>query len=142
MNRREITEPMATINISMPQEMKSWVEKQSDLGIHTNSSDYIRDLIIKDQRERGVFRKVPIEIFGATITVVGDFQPIAIGRDINLRGGKAERGLVPETKYVLAGKDLSDSDHQIIADAERLGIPCLSLEHYEAQLPDALEKMG
>lgn len=36
---------MATMNISLPQQMKDWVEAQAKDGKYANSSDYIRDLI-------------------------------------------------------------------------------------------------
>ena len=44
---------MATMNVSLPKQMKSWVEQQSEGGRFANSSDYVRDLIRRDQ-ERGV----------------------------------------------------------------------------------------
>lgn len=44
---------MATMNVSLPEQMKSWVEQQSEGGRFANSSDYVRDLIRRDQ-ERGV----------------------------------------------------------------------------------------
>ncbi len=41
---------MATMNISLPDVMKSWVEKQANRdGRYSNVSDYIRDLIRKEQ---------------------------------------------------------------------------------------------
>ena len=40
---------MATMNISLPEQMKAWVESQSADGRYANSSDYVRDLIRKDQ---------------------------------------------------------------------------------------------
>jgi len=40
---------MATMNISLPDAMKSWVENQTVDGRYSNTSDYIRDLIRKDQ---------------------------------------------------------------------------------------------
>lgn len=40
---------MATMNISLPDPMKSWVESQTDGVRYANSSDYIRDLIRRDQ---------------------------------------------------------------------------------------------
>jgi antitoxin ParD1/3/4 len=40
---------MATMNISLPGAMKAWVEAQSESGKYSNSSDYIRDLIRKEQ---------------------------------------------------------------------------------------------
>jgi antitoxin ParD1/3/4 len=42
---------MATMNVSLPEPMKAWVEQQAEGGLYGNASDYIRDLIRKD-RER------------------------------------------------------------------------------------------
>jgi len=43
---------MATMNVSLSEQMKSWVEQQSEGGCFANSSDCVRDLIRRDQ-ERG-----------------------------------------------------------------------------------------
>lgn len=40
---------MATMNISLPDQMKAWVEAQSAGGRYANSSDYVRDLIRREQ---------------------------------------------------------------------------------------------
>ena len=40
---------MATMNISLPDPMKAWVEAQAETGKYSNSSDYVRDLIRRDQ---------------------------------------------------------------------------------------------
>jgi len=40
---------MATMNISLPDPMKQWVEAQVDTGRYSNASDYVRDLIRGDQ---------------------------------------------------------------------------------------------
>ena len=40
---------MATMNISLPDQMKAWVEAQSADGRYSNSSDYVRDLIRREQ---------------------------------------------------------------------------------------------
>lgn len=40
---------MATMNVSLPDSMKEWVEDQARTGRYSNSSDYVRDLIRKDQ---------------------------------------------------------------------------------------------
>jgi len=37
------------MNISLPDQMKSWVEAQSNDGRYSNASDYVRDLIRRDQ---------------------------------------------------------------------------------------------
>ena len=40
---------MATMNISLPDPMKGWVEEQARSGRYSNTSDYVRDLIRRDQ---------------------------------------------------------------------------------------------
>jgi antitoxin ParD1/3/4 len=40
---------MATMNISLPDPMKDWVEAQARTGRYSNASDYVRDLIRRDQ---------------------------------------------------------------------------------------------
>ena len=40
---------MATMNVSLPSEMKDWVEAQVKTGRYGNSSDYVRDLVRRDQ---------------------------------------------------------------------------------------------
>jgi antitoxin ParD1/3/4 len=43
---------MATMNISLPEKMKKWVEAQVEKGTYANSSDYVRDTIRKDIEKR------------------------------------------------------------------------------------------
>lgn len=43
---------MATMNISLPDPMKHWVEGQAETGRYSNASDYVRDLIRKDQERQ------------------------------------------------------------------------------------------
>ena len=43
---------MATMNISVPDPMKDWVQAQIDEGKYASSSDYVRDLIRKDHEEK------------------------------------------------------------------------------------------
>lgn len=40
---------MATMNVSLPDPMKDWVEGQAETGRYANASDYVRDLIRRDQ---------------------------------------------------------------------------------------------
>lgn len=40
---------MATMNVSLPDPMKDWVEDQVKTGHFSNASDYVRDLIRRDQ---------------------------------------------------------------------------------------------
>ncbi len=41
---------MATMNVSLPDQMREWVENQVESGVYSNASDYIRDLIRRDQQ--------------------------------------------------------------------------------------------
>lgn len=40
---------MTTMNVSIPDAMKLWVEKQAHSGHYANASDYVRHLIRRDQ---------------------------------------------------------------------------------------------
>lgn len=40
---------MATMNVSLPDGMKTWVDAQSRSGRYSNASDYVSDLIRRDQ---------------------------------------------------------------------------------------------
>jgi antitoxin ParD1/3/4 len=40
---------MATMNVSLPDAMKDWVESRAQTGRYSNASDYVRDLIRRDQ---------------------------------------------------------------------------------------------
>jgi antitoxin ParD1/3/4 len=42
---------MATMNISLPDKMKKWIEKQVKSGDFSNSSDYVRD-VLRQAKER------------------------------------------------------------------------------------------
>ncbi len=41
---------MATMNVSLPDAMKDWVEDRVGTGQYANASDYVRDLIRMDQK--------------------------------------------------------------------------------------------
>lgn len=43
---------MATMNVSLPDLMKAWVESRTEDGRYANASDYIRDLIRRDQERQ------------------------------------------------------------------------------------------
>jgi antitoxin ParD1/3/4 len=40
---------MATMNVSLPDAMKRWVEEQAASGRYSNASDVVRDLIRREQ---------------------------------------------------------------------------------------------
>ncbi|AFK54800.1 type II toxin-antitoxin system ParD family antitoxin [Tistrella mobilis] len=49
---------MATMNVSVTDQMKIWVEGQVESGRYGNASDYIRDLIRRDQERRAALADI------------------------------------------------------------------------------------
>jgi antitoxin ParD1/3/4 len=49
---------MATMNISLPDQMKAFAEEQTRDGRYSNVSDYMRDLIRKDQERRQAIAEI------------------------------------------------------------------------------------
>jgi antitoxin ParD1/3/4 len=43
---------MATMNVSLPTPMGAWVENSTRDGRYSNTSDYVRDLVRKDQQRQ------------------------------------------------------------------------------------------
>jgi antitoxin ParD1/3/4 len=43
---------MATMNISLPDEMKAFVEERVESGRYANASDFMRDLVRREMAER------------------------------------------------------------------------------------------
>jgi antitoxin ParD1/3/4 len=52
---------MATLNISIPDSMREWIDAQVAAGGYANASDYIRDLVRHNQRERESIQLALIE---------------------------------------------------------------------------------
>lgn len=42
---------VATMNVSLPDAMKAWVDVMASTGRYSNASDYVRDLIRRDQQQ-------------------------------------------------------------------------------------------
>lgn len=49
---------MAQMNVSIPRQMKSWCDAQVKSGRYSTASDYVRDLIRRDQDDREGHSKV------------------------------------------------------------------------------------
>ena len=79
---------MATMNISLPQQMKDWVEEQTKDGRYANSSDVVRDLIrrelIKREKIAAMQEKID-EAYASGFTEVEDID--AFFDDIKKRAG-------------------------------------------------------
>ncbi len=52
---------MTTMNVSLPDQMKNWVEECVKSGRYANASDYVRDLIRQDHLKLEQLRQALIE---------------------------------------------------------------------------------
>lgn len=43
---------MATLNVSLPDQLRSWITEQVEEGRYSSASDYLRDLIREDIRHQ------------------------------------------------------------------------------------------
>ena len=83
---------MATMNISVPDPLKDWVQSQVSKGSYANTSDYVRDLIRQDQENRNkiqALRQALIE--GEKSGDAGELDMEAIRRK-----AKQRVGLIPK----------------------------------------------
>ena len=78
---------MATMNISLPDQMKQWVEGQTADGRYSNSSDYVRDLIRRDQVRREKIAAMQEMIDEGIASGVDPRTPDEIMKDIRRRAG-------------------------------------------------------
>jgi antitoxin ParD1/3/4 len=53
---------MATMNISLPDPMKDWAEMQTYTGRYSNVSDYVRDLIRRDQEMKDKIARIQVRV--------------------------------------------------------------------------------
>lgn len=52
---------MATLNVSLPDEMRRWIDEKVKTGKYANASDYIRDLVRRNQSEYDAINLALIE---------------------------------------------------------------------------------
>jgi antitoxin ParD1/3/4 len=74
---------MAQMNISIPEKLKSWAEQRVAEGRYSSTSDYVRDLVRRDQEREEQARRLQAAIdegraSGISKRTVGDI--IADGR--------------------------------------------------------------
>lgn len=74
---------MATMNISLPDQMKEWVDTRVDGGTYSSVSDYMRDLVRKDQEHIAWLQR---EIDKGIASGVSDKTPEEIFKHVRQRG--------------------------------------------------------
>jgi len=53
---------MAQMNISIPEALKSWAEARVSEGRYSSTSDYVRDLVRRDQEAEEARRRLQVAI--------------------------------------------------------------------------------
>ncbi|CRL14545.1 type II toxin-antitoxin system ParD family antitoxin [Phaeobacter italicus] len=77
---------MATMNVSLPDPMKAWVEAQTRDGLYSNASDYVRDLIRKDQEKREAVATLQRAVTdGIESGTAEEFDPTAFKAEMRAR---------------------------------------------------------
>jgi antitoxin ParD1/3/4 len=70
---------MATMNISLPDEMKQWVEDRASVGHFSNVSDYVRDVL---RREQAAVERLQSTIDDAIASGFVEMSPEELFEDI------------------------------------------------------------
>lgn len=86
---------MATMNVSVPDRMRDWVQSRIDSGQYASASDYIRDLIRRDQTQQ-VDAMAEIEA-----AIAESLEDVAAGR---VETAEAVRARL-EAKYLAMAKE-------------------------------------
>lgn len=82
---------MATMNISLPEQMKAWAESQAENGKYSNTSDYVRDLIRRDQERAEKIAAMQVKI---TEGLASGISPLSMNEILEKARAKAlELGL-------------------------------------------------
>ncbi|MFV3126560.1 type II toxin-antitoxin system ParD family antitoxin [Niveispirillum sp. KHB5.9] len=68
---------MATMNVSVPDRMRDWVQSQVDSGNYASASDYVRDLIRRDQLVQFIYADAVAKVEAA---IAESMEDIAAGR--------------------------------------------------------------
>ena len=83
---------MATMNVSLPDAMKAWVEGRTSTGRYSNVSDYMRDLIRRDQERADKIAAMQQHLDEGLSSGVGAMSMAEIGAEARRRAG-ADRAL-------------------------------------------------
>jgi len=78
---------MATMNISLPDQMKEWIEQQVATGRYANVSEFVRDLIREDQEQAAAIAELRKTVETADASGISDLTIDDIRREVLLELG-------------------------------------------------------
>ena len=75
---------MATMNISLPDKLKEWVESQVASGQYANVSDYVRDLIRREQERKAFVFEIEAAVEAGVASGFVPYSREELEREIGL----------------------------------------------------------
>ncbi len=105
---------MATMNVSLPESMKKWVNSQVKTGRYGNASDYVRDLIRRDQDQLNKITEIRAQleseakgekaksVKAKSVKAKGEIAMSEKAKVANTNGKKKEQSMDDIRKNVLA----------------------------------------
>jgi antitoxin ParD1/3/4 len=76
---------MATMNISLPEKMKDFVETKVESGSYSNASEYVRDLIRKEQERLQAIAEIQALIDEGEASGFVPFDPDEFRKELKQR---------------------------------------------------------
>lgn len=84
---------MATMNISLPEDMKAWVEAQAATGRYGNSSDVVRDLIRREQIKADKIAEMKRMVEEGRASGLSELSPRQVRDEAKRRAGLSADGV-------------------------------------------------
>ncbi len=83
---------MAQMNVSLPEGLKSWAEARVAEGRYSSTSDYVRDLMRRDQEREEQARRLQAEIDEGRASGVSERDPFEYLAELRagLKGGSKD----------------------------------------------------
>jgi antitoxin ParD1/3/4 len=79
---------MATMNISLPDAMKEWIESRVESGKYSTASDYMRDLIREDLNKAEYFAYVQKAVDEGVASGIHEVNLDTLAREIKVAAMK------------------------------------------------------
>ena len=79
---------MATMNISLPDKMKEWVEAQVESDKFSNASEYLRDLIRRDAERQKAIAEIRAELEKGEASGYIPFDPDEMKKELKRAASK------------------------------------------------------
>lgn len=79
---------MTTMNVSLPKKLKDWAEARVESGRYANVSDYVRDLIRKEQDKAVVFDEIQAALDEGDASGYRSYSRAEIETELNITTDK------------------------------------------------------